>query len=396
VQEFMLAQDIQLIAANAIIPLELVQTAVRCLKEMAWAPPLGNGHGALEDWEQRLVSSAEHIHRLFADREARRSNDLLGKVQPEVSLASCVVNLATGRHCKDPRDRIYAMLGIADDDLGIQPDYTLSAASVSKDFATRSLLKGELMILHMGGFRQASEAGSSSFVPDLSMKDLVIIPLNAPELGFSASTETSASIKANDTHTISIRGVRVGALAYTLGGQQLPDMRVGAKRKRSYDISTSLLWRSRINLPVPLPYEHTTWDDIVWWLIMLKVGSPSLRPGTEAWMHPSTRKYLHNRFVFQTYQGYIGIGPPWMKLSDQVVIFDGGATPFILRKASTKDGDSPDMWQLVADCYLLGWMDGNFFGHTVVDQLPSGDTCDGSAAKGNREKYLVRESFVLC
>lgn len=61
----------------------------------------------------------------------------------------------------------------------------------------------------------------------------------------------------------------------------------------------------------------------------------------------------------------------------------------------TQEGESSDMWHLVSDCYLLGWMDGSFFGHTVVDELPSGNGCDGETAGKDGDKYLVRESFVL-
>jgi hypothetical protein len=188
----------------------------------------------------------------------------------------------------------------------------------------------------------------------------------------------------------------VCAIAGTFKNQRLPDIKLGEIYSAMTYLTPVLGWARRINLPKSLPYGHTSWNGIVQWLIMLKIENPSSGPEVNLWIRPIPRKYLDNRFIFQTHQGYIGIGPPWMELSDQVVIFDGGATPFILRKVSTKDGDSSDMWQLVGDCYLVGWMDGNFFGHTVVDQLPSGDTCDGSAAKGDREKYLVRESFVLC
>ena len=59
-----------------------------------------------------------------------------------------------------------------------------------------------------------------------------------------------------------------------------------------------------------------------------------------------------------------------MAPGDQVVIFDGGKTPFIFRNAVNEDGEHSNTWKLLGDCFLLGWMYGDYFGHTVVDEMP--------------------------
>jgi hypothetical protein len=206
VQEFVLARAVQLIVADVVIPLELVQDAIRILNEVIVVPEI-HDKLSFQSWLGRVFSAATHMHQMFAFREARLSDVRSVKVQHNFSLASCVAYLTTGRLCKDPRDRLYAMLAMANDDLDIQPDYTSSAATISRDFTIRSLLKGELFVLHIGGIRPDSEAGSSSFAPDLGVKGLMTIPLNASELGFSASPGVFVAIKGNDAHTVSVGGV---------------------------------------------------------------------------------------------------------------------------------------------------------------------------------------------
>jgi hypothetical protein len=85
-----------------------------------------------------------------------------------------------------------------------------------------------------------------------------------------------------------------------------------------------------------------------------------------------------------------------MQPDDQVVMFDGGATPFIIRKYDKKDADGFQMWKLVGDCFLLGWMDGSYCGFAVVDELPPKAKTKEEQAARTDEKFLVRERFVLC
>jgi hypothetical protein len=397
VQEFVLARNVQLVLANTVVPLELFQIALGIMNDMIRVP--GFVPDILyrpKDWLSRLISAVTHIHQLFAYREVRLSQSDLDETQHDVSLAFCIAYLASGRLCEDPRDRLYAMLAMANDDLGIQPDYTVSVATLANNFAIRSLLNGELLVLHMGGIRYDKEAGNSSFAPDLSTRSLATRPLNHPELGFSASTGNPTKIESINDHTIKIAGVPVGAITDCFNDTLIKIWGdIYNPLGGFYPNRDLAIWKSRIARESLVTYNLSSWFDVFPWLVKLEVISPLFKSGTER-PHEISLQYLNNRYVFQTQQGYLGIGPMGMKPDDQVVIFDGGATPFIIRKMRTEEGGSSDKWQLVGDCYLLGWMDGNFFGHTVVDELPSSSTCDSPAAGNDDAKYLVRESFVLC
>ncbi|KAF3051819.1 hypothetical protein E8E11_004158 [Didymella keratinophila] len=111
--------------------------------------------------------------------------------------------------------------------------------------------------------------------------------------------------------------------------------------------------------------------------------------------------------IFETKLGYLGIGPTALRSGDQVVIFDRGVTPFVLREAAHPSTSEQKRWRLVGDAYLLGWMDGDYNGCKVVDE----DVDNHNAAKRReagaekdskdagdplRPRVLIGTSFVLC
>ncbi|KAK4169920.1 HET-domain-containing protein [Cladorrhinum sp. PSN259] len=62
------------------------------------------------------------------------------------------------------------------------------------------------------------------------------------------------------------------------------------------------------------------------------------------------------RVFFLTKRGYMGLGPPRMKLGDTVAVFLGGQAPFIVRQGSR------NRYRLIGQCYVHGIMDGEALG----------------------------------
>lgn len=283
VQEFMLARDVQLIAANVVIPLERFHTALKSFNDLAYNRRL-DFRKTREEWLIALFSAAARIYQMFSLREKRLSQGRSGCNENDISLASCIVYLATERLYEDPRDRIYAMLALANDGLGIQPDYTLSAPAISNGFAIRSLLKGELMVLHASGIRPDTTAGTSSWAPNLSIRYFITLPLNAHELAFAASTHFPVGTKAVDEHTISISEVRVDAITATCNDQQIPEMELSHDTNiiwfhhRVGGYKSLQRWTGDIIASKTSPYKTNSWVDNMRWLMMLKAESPIPTP----------------------------------------------------------------------------------------------------------------------
>jgi hypothetical protein len=109
------------------------------------------------------------------------------------------------------------------------------------------------------------------------------------------------------------------------------------------------------------------------------------------------RNTLSGRSFFVTSRGYFGFGIADMQPGDMVVIPHGLQTPYILRPVNEdarkryKDAGlniNPD-YQIVGECYLHGWMFGDYFGHKVETEEPEESSNKGNARTGGNEKYHV-------
>ena len=70
-----------------------------------------------------------------------------------------------------------------------------------------------------------------------------------------------------------------------------------------------------------------------------------------------------NRLSFTTKSGYMGLGPRYTQPGDQVCVFFGAKTPFILRKHEGK-------YRLIGDAYVHGAMDGEFVRQHEEGNIP--------------------------
>jgi hypothetical protein len=118
-------------------------------------------------------------------------------------------------------------------------------------------------------------------------------------------------------------------------------------------------------------------------------------------LHLSYRRNIIESFdnpaFFVATTGFIGLGPRWMKEQDQIVVFDGAETTFVLRETSVEAGTNA--WKLVGDCYVDGWtdgwMDGICSGYAVVDEAndgKSGGRGDGGEKEAAHEAHEAHEA----
>jgi hypothetical protein len=65
------------------------------------------------------------------------------------------------------------------------------------------------------------------------------------------------------------------------------------------------------------------------------------------------------RRLYRTTTGYVGMGPPEMKLGDAVTVFCGGTTAHLLRQMATStSGSNGELWEYVGEAYCDGVMNG--------------------------------------
>jgi hypothetical protein len=73
-------------------------------------------------------------------------------------------------------------------------------------------------------------------------------------------------------------------------------------------------------------------------------------PAAEIFLRSTTR-FRNTRYVFQTSNRYLGLGPPLMQEGDLICILSGCSVPFILRVEGSH-------YLLVGPCFVMGIMDG--------------------------------------
>jgi hypothetical protein len=366
--------------------------------------------------QQESRTNASLMSQLFSYREryalSRKQSCSRNGRTIGVSLASYLIDSLQGRQCKDARDRVFAMLALTEDKFDIQPDYTVPLSTLLCDFAKRSLLSGDLAILNVSGLRPNHNSQLVSFAPSVEDWSGMPIPLDVPRLGFFASPNYPVRVECTSHGNISIAGVQVDHV-FRVTDIHSPDLhcledvpygdRMNYQAREFYSwymntetkhVSHAGSWPDRASeLRGTLPFSRCYKSEVRTFHRLLDLGQGSVRHEHPSWY--SSMPSHKSRVNFDTRAGFLGLGPDWMQPGDCVVIFDGGKTPFILRKHPGSDDEHGLMWNLVGQCFLLDWMDGNYFGHTVVDEMPKMETCPEENT-GARKKFLVRESFVMC
>lgn len=72
------------------------------------------------------------------------------------------------------------------------------------------------------------------------------------------------------------------------------------------------------------------------------------------------RALFERRFAV-TEMGYMGLVPREAEVGDQVVIFLGTRTPFIIRRSTKVDKDGDRTATLIGECFIRGMMNGEVF-----------------------------------
>lgn len=434
VQEFVLASKIQFAHGREMLDLDTIsrtaQALARCHDEF-----LLSGSVSLEKGTplREVLFQAAKLWDLLSLRQ-----DYSHVEKP--SLLRCFLDLSRNRSCSDDRDRIYAMLGIAGSHT-VTPDYDMSLEDILLDFATRSLCTGQFSLLHDNslGPRVFSNC---SFVPCLLKRASQPLSMENTNEAFRAGGSRAVAVRNLCPGKVAIRGVEIDSIVASVGfadrskGLELISD-VAALQDDNVQVGTLTHWSrvedvytqckawlqtrrpSRTSLPKRLQLKNSQLKRTLTSgappaqrrsrnargassTAQHRTSSPSLLDDEDARLN-QLNKFTRNRVLFWTASGSLGLGNRYLRVGDTVVIFDGAQTPFVLRSASPSASDAE--WTLVGDCYLDGWMDGEFAGHDVKEEVDVAPTEKSiwtalerkvlRGAVGSKRPVLVRREFVL-
>jgi hypothetical protein len=324
------------------------------------------------------------------------------------------------RKCADERDKIYAALGLAHNDLGIIPNYSLSVASIVMDLTTKSLEAGDFAVLHDAGkpILIATQGEQPSFVPSLRRESRHNRPkplggYDVPR--YTAGLSRAAKVQSLVSDHIRLRGVKVDRIFYVdTFADALKDLTVGRgspfkpELLAAYDRATSTIKALSHRPDFPdIHFKLAFWRTINLGFVVKRADLRYHEKGVDFQFlglsyRQNVARCMKRRVFFITRQGFMGLAPEWAQKGDKVVIFDGAETPFLLRQAMAGTGE--EAWRLVGDCYLEGWMIGDYFGCTIESGPESDEPVESKTyLKGIayhdtefRRRPLRTEFFTLC
>ena len=129
--------------------------------------------------------------------------------------------MASRRNCTDERDKLYALLAMAPENYGIQPDYDVAARPLWHSLSIRSLLSGDLTILHYAGIPPDGNLRNLSFVADFGRPAETydkLGGLGAKTQRFHASpTDVPAKVSLSPQGLPKLRGVLVDDVVNAIG-----------------------------------------------------------------------------------------------------------------------------------------------------------------------------------
>jgi hypothetical protein len=296
-------------------------------------------------------------------------------------------------------NRIYALIGVANNKIAVVPDYSLDEDQVYYSFAISCLLSGDFSVLdECATVDIERDREILSFVPRLHLK-----PNRAQPFGtfrtfpfneiLSAGMVFPVYTAACDLAGVRIRGVLLDTTAHSVGFPQefgngsdnkaiihgeTPEFFGFTTTKAALEgLECCLRWLESLDAytdictQVPLqarhclrPYCQEPFFYVYLRTITAGVVENSRRFTDTSYCLYASRHYMRDRVLFMTNSGYLGLGPKFMKPQDRIVIFDGAETPYVLRPYGND-------YKVVGPCFVHGWMDGDYFGHAVLDPFSS-------------------------
>jgi hypothetical protein len=412
VQEFVLAPEIEIFGGSkkSYLKYKTLEFAMNLLKthqdflpRTAYRTGLRRILDVSFNFENDYVRPFERFNELVQARETRRSIwPINGSRAPQSSSARSLYQwcrMLVDRQCTDDRDRVYAALGLSSTDLGIIPDYNLSLADVCLDLATRSLLTGDFsVLLHVGlPVTDNTPDFRPSFVPSLraATRQNRPMPLGGQESQtYSAGPLRIPKVSSPSRSSVGIRGISINNVCYLDSFVEVLDELTIGKGKFYKPQLLEAYRRANSAWSMTFPNYDKLVHDINLGFLPVQDDVPHFERGLDFKFldypyRQNMARSFETRVFFMTELGDMGLGPNWLQKHDKVAIYDGAQTPLLLRYA----GDNT--WELVGNCHLDSWMEGDYSGWSIVD----GEETDPTTAKeGTAElkSSLKSEFFTLC
>lgn len=300
-----------------------------------------------------------------------------------------VLERSRGYSISDPRDRIFALIGLAKDgpQLGISPDYNKPVYEVFTETALAIIRNTGSLDLLMITSLHGKSPEMPSWVPDWSVSTELCPTYSRI---FHAAADSTAIVQIEQEARIPslrITGTRVGRVSlvghvWNLERQSIEDTKPSFVAVKQFltemeDLTRKVrilytdeeqraeaVWAtSSAGLELAwdgswqtTKFSYSTYQSTIQGTMVLEADAKRICATL------SIRSIYRRPFIVD--QGYLGLGPADVEEGDIVVVFLGVNVPFILRPVR-------DKYALVGDCYVHGIMYGELMmtGHIEIEEF---------------------------
>jgi hypothetical protein len=291
--------------------------------------------------------------------------------------------------CKDPRDKIYGLLGLfswQNPRTWLHASYSVPVGKLYQE-VTETIIKQADSDLH---FLTGSGLGSDNYNLPSWVRNFAA-PLSAEEASqefsrwkaytfYNAAAQTNSEAKVVDAGILSLSGTLIDRIE-----------RIGTSIQETdwlHIESTIFAWATLAGISTLTPTPSLASSQDRFWRTLLADCIPATHSGVAAstriptapaeslseWFYgaqarvkegkeplitPQVHAFwraAHGRTFFRTAKGAFGLCYPHTKPGDEVWVLAGGRVPFVLR--SVEDAERSRRRRLVGECYLHGFMDG--------------------------------------
>ena len=313
----------------------------------------------------------------------------------------------------DPRDKIFALLGLATDagNPVLHPNYEAPVREIFTESSRYMMIANKsLRILHIAGIGWSRQiVDLPSWVPDWSAPQRVTIFGDmADNAGYRASASLPTRIKIRPgPDTLTLEAIFIDTMNVCL---PQPDITLswrlteaGSEEYRHAMVSWVDQLRAAVDASAHYAQENYDREDVLWRALLANTIRPGLPAReeyrrffqswlqihrqpvangnddgkisksiwNEAWMfNAAFSDAMDTRVIFTTKRGLIGIGPPYIQVGDLLCIIIGAQTPFLVRKRILPVPETAaPVYELVGDCYVHGLMNGEGLGMGKAEDI---------------------------
>ena len=299
-----------------------------------------------------------------------------------------VLRLIRAYECEDPRDKLYAALGMAMDvyEDDIVPNYTKSSSAVYSDIVRFYISKSNDHSLDVLGevwrsapgtaFKHQHDRTLPSWTPDWTFQaslhpfEKVLNPdvYGGSKNAYNASGMSNGYCYIDGSHlclqgSLLDRIIRVSSICeWNLAARGLDTERswIPENAGKLYFTGETLMEAFNHTMVADVGRRNFRSDSdlsrgfaIDWDLVGQDRNNLTAEERRrQSWMLVDTKMMTFGRRLFETSRGFIGLGPAAAQIDDEICLLLGGQVWYVLR--TRKDGHH----EFIGECYVHGMMDG--------------------------------------